>query len=84
MHVDTFNTGCMSQSAPGRVGNSTRGSCFVTSSVGARDAVEGFPWPRGSALAFLILKVWSSCLEDTERVEQRGSRPGNCCRQASS
>ena len=32
------------------------GKLLSHSSVGARDGVEGFPWPRGSALAFVHIK----------------------------
>ena len=32
------------------------GKLFSDSSVGARDGVKGFPWPRGSALAFVHIK----------------------------
>ena len=46
------------------------GKLLSHSSVGARDGVEGFPWPRGSALAFVHIKGVEQ-LSETRSVSNR-------------
>ena len=46
------------------------GKLLSHSSVGARDGVKGFPWPRGSALAFVHIKGVEQ-LSETRSVSNR-------------